>query len=89
MYIIQVTFDQEEGRDIFADVQADPGFTNHTHYVETSLEATKALATIIAEGFKALRQEGTINIYERTNAGEPSRVIYHVEIFHDKIEITE
>jgi len=89
MYIIQITFDQEEGRDIFADVQADPGFTNHSHYVETSLEATKALATIIAEGYKALGQEGTINIYERTNAGDASRVIYHVEIFQGKIEVTE
>jgi hypothetical protein len=89
MYIIQVTFDQEEGRDIFADVQADPGFTKHSHYVETSLEATKALATIIAEGFKALNQEGTINIYNRTLTDEASRIIYHVEVFNGKIEVTE
>jgi hypothetical protein len=89
MYIIQVTFDQEEGRDIFADVQADPGFTHHSHYIESSLEATKALATIIAEGFKALNQEGTINIYDRPSEPAASRVIYHVEIFNGKIEITE
>jgi hypothetical protein len=86
MYIIQVTFDQEEGRDIFADVQADPSLRN---YVESSLEATKALTTIIAEGMLKLGQEGTLNIYKRTLPGERSEIIYHVEVANDKIEVTE
>jgi len=86
MYIIQVTFDQEEGRDIFADVQADPSLRN---YVESSEEAAKALVALIGEGMRAIGQEGTINIYNRTLPGEASRVIYHVEVFNGKIEVTE
>jgi hypothetical protein len=86
MYTIQITFDQEEGRDIFADVQADPSIGN---YIEASLEATKALTTIIAEGMFKLGQEGTLNIFSRTLPGARAEIIYHVEVANGRIEVTE
>jgi hypothetical protein len=76
MYTIQVTFDQEEGRDIFARVIPRLGMNEDT---------TKALVAIIAEGMNSIRQEGTINIYQ----DGVSSPCYHVEVFHGKIEVTE
>jgi hypothetical protein len=73
---LQVTFDQEEGRDIIVTLAPN----RHPE------EAAKALATLIAEGMASLRQEGTINIYYDADLNHP---IYHTEIFDGVIAITE